>query len=55
LAWNGHVERIDEGRIVKKIFERETEGSIRKGRPRLRWLEYIEKDVRETEVKKWRK
>jgi hypothetical protein len=45
LAWIGHVVRIDQGRTVKKIFERETKESRRKGRPRLRWQEDIEKDL----------
>ena len=32
---------------VKKIFESKPEGSRRRGRPRLRWLEEVVKDVRE--------
>jgi len=55
LARIGHVVRIDDGKLVKKIFEREPEGSRRKGRPSLRWLEDIEKGVWETEGKRWRK
>jgi hypothetical protein len=55
LAWIAHVERIDEGRTVKKIFESEREGSRRKGRPRFRWLGYVVKDLREMKFKKWRK
>jgi len=54
LAWIAHVERIDQERRVKKIFQSELEGSRRKGRPRLRWLEYIKKDLREMKVKRWR-
>jgi hypothetical protein len=30
------------------------EGSRRRGKPRLRWLEDVEKDLQEMEVKKWR-
>jgi len=29
----------------KKIFDSKLEGSRRRGRPRLRWLENVEKDV----------
>jgi hypothetical protein len=47
--------RTDQGRTVKKIFESVPKGSRRKGRPRLRWLEDIEKDLREIKVKRWRK
>jgi hypothetical protein len=31
LAWIGHLVRIDQGRRVKKIFEREIEG-VEKGK-----------------------
>jgi hypothetical protein len=35
LEWTGHVVRMDQGRIVKKIFESKPEGS-RRGRTRVR-------------------
>jgi hypothetical protein len=38
---------------VHEIFESKPEGS-RRGRPRLRWIEDVEKDLRETKVKRWR-
>ena len=47
LEWIGHVVRMDQGRTVKKIFESKLEVSRRRGRPRLRWREKVEKDVRE--------
>ena len=53
LEWNGHVVRMDQGRTLREIFESKPEGS-RRGRPRLRWLEYVEEDLRETNVKRWR-
>ena len=37
--------RKDQGRRGKKVFEREPEGSRRKCRPRVKWLENIEKGV----------
>jgi hypothetical protein len=45
---------MDQGRIVKKIFESKLEGSKRRGRTRLRWLEDVGKDLRELKVKRWR-
>ena len=38
---------------MKKIFESKQEGSRRRGRPRMRWLEDVEKDIREMKVKRW--
>jgi len=43
----GHVESIDQGRRVKEVFESKSEGSRRQRRPRLRWLEGVEKDPQE--------
>jgi hypothetical protein len=45
---------MDQGRTVKKIFESKPDGSRRRERPRLRWLEGVEKDLREMKVKRWR-
>jgi hypothetical protein len=45
---------MNQGRTVKKIFENKPEGSRRRGTPRLRWLEDVEKDLREMKVKRWR-
>jgi len=51
---SGYVVRIDQGRIVKKVFGSKPEGSRRSGRPRLRWLEDVEKYLREMKVKRLR-
>ena len=45
---------MDQGRTVKKILERKPEGSRRRENPRMRWLEDVEKDMREMKVKRWR-
>ena len=41
-----HVVRIDQGGTVKKIIKSKPE-ERRKGRPRLRWMEDVEKELRE--------
>jgi hypothetical protein len=46
--------RMNRGRVVRKIFESELEGRRRRGRPRLRWLEDVEKDLWEMRVKRCR-
>jgi hypothetical protein len=33
LGWIEHVERMDHGRIINKVFESKLEGSRRSGRP----------------------
>jgi hypothetical protein len=54
LGWVGHVVRLDHGRLVKKTFESKPEGRRRMGRPRMRWLEDVEEDLRERKVERWR-
>ena len=36
ISWLGHLERMEEDRMPKKIFTQELEGT-RRGRPRKRW------------------
>jgi hypothetical protein len=54
LEWLGHVIRMDETRSVKKIFEGKLEGRRGRGRPRLRWINGVEGDLRKLSVKRWR-
>jgi hypothetical protein len=44
---------MDQGRTINKISESIPEGSGRMGRPRLRWLEGVGKDLQEM-FKRWR-
>jgi hypothetical protein len=55
LEWFGHVIRINEARIVKKIFEEKLKERRGRGRPRLRWINDVEEDLRMLGVKRWRK
>jgi hypothetical protein len=50
----GHVERMEENRMPKKIFTQELEGRRRRGRPRKRWKEEVERDLQVLGVKRWR-
>jgi hypothetical protein len=46
---------MDQRRVVKKFFENKPEGRRKVGRPRLRWLDDVENDLRVVKVKRWRK
>jgi len=54
LEWLAHVSRMNETRSVKKIFEGKLEGRRGRGRPRLRWINDVENDLRKLGVKRWR-
>jgi len=45
ISWLGHLQRMEEDRMPKKIFTQELEGRRRVGRPRKRWKEEVERDV----------
>jgi len=54
ISWLGHLERMEEDRMPKKIFTQELEGTIRRGRPRKRWKEEVERDLQVLGVRRWR-
>jgi len=45
---------MEEYRIPKKIFTQELEGTRKKGRPRKRWKEDVERDLQVLGVRRWR-
>ena len=55
ISWLGHLERMDEDRMPKKIFTQELEGTRRRRRPRKGWKEGIERDLQVLGVRRWRK
>jgi hypothetical protein len=54
ISWLGHLERMDEDRMPKKIFTQELEGTRQRGRPRKGWKEEVERDLQVLEVRRWR-
>ena len=55
IKWAGHVQRMPETRSVKKVFLGKPDGRRRSGRPRERWLDDLEEDLRKLGVKEWRR
>jgi hypothetical protein len=45
ISWLGHLERMEENRMPKMIFSQELEAPTRRGRPRKRWKEEVERDL----------
>jgi len=54
ISWLGHLERMEEDRMPKKIFTQELEGTRRRGRLRKRWKKEVERDLQVLGVRRWR-
>jgi hypothetical protein len=54
ISWLGHLERMEEDRLPKKIFAQELEVMRRRGRPRKEWREEVERDLQVLGVRRWR-
>jgi len=47
--------RMNDNRTLKKIFNTKLDGVRRVGRPKIRWEDGVERDMRIPEVKNWKK
>jgi hypothetical protein len=54
ISWLGHLERMEEDRMPRKIFTQELEGTRRRGRPWKGWREEVERDLQVLGVRRWR-
>jgi hypothetical protein len=54
LRWLGHVERMSEDRVIKKLYMNKPEGRRSVGRPKMRWLDDVEEDLRNMRISGWR-
>jgi hypothetical protein len=55
LEWAGHVVRMDDERTAKRVFLGNPGGRRKPERPRLRWLDCVEDDLKTLGVRRWRK
>jgi len=53
ISWLGHLERMEENRMLQKIFTQELEGTRRGGRPRKGRREEVERDLHVLGVRRW--
>jgi hypothetical protein len=52
LVWKGHLVRMSDDRTVKKVFLGKSDGRRKSGRPKLRWLDCTEYDLKSMFVKR---
>jgi hypothetical protein len=54
LRWAGHVIRTGNEEIVKRIMLIKPKGKLKEGRPRMRWMDVVEKDLRNLGMVNWK-
>jgi hypothetical protein len=54
LEWLGLVNRMEDHRQPKRALQGTPGGGGRRGKPRKRWLDDVEVDLRSIRVKRWR-
>jgi hypothetical protein len=55
LKWLGHIERMSEDRVIKKLYMSKPEGRRSVGRRKMRWLDDVEEDLRKMRIVGWRR
>ena len=54
LRWLGHVQRMDEERVPLKLLHTNPDGNRPPGRPKMRWKDSVEADLRTLRTSDWR-
>jgi hypothetical protein len=55
LALAGHLVQMNNDRTLKKTFNTKPDGARSVGRPKLRWEDGVDQDMRILRVKNWKK
>ena len=50
LRWFGHVQRREDNYIGKRVLGMEIPGRRRRGRPKMKWMDRVESDMKELEL-----
>jgi hypothetical protein len=50
----GHVERMEDSRMPKRVMREKIYTRRKRGRPKVRWLNDVQEDLREMRIEGWR-
>ena len=53
IQWSGHLERMDETAMPRRVLKGKLYATRRIGRPRIRWMEDVIADLRRIGISGW--
>ena len=54
IKWLGHIQRMSQTRLTRKLLDWKPMGTRPVGRPRQRWQEDVMEDLKKLKVKNWK-
>jgi hypothetical protein len=54
ISWIGHIETTEDSRMPKRVMTEKIYTRRKRGRPKVRWLDNVQEDVRAMGIKRWR-
>jgi hypothetical protein len=55
ISWIGHVERMEDSRVPKRVMRENIYTRRKRGRPKVRWLDDVQEKLRQMEIEGWRR
>jgi hypothetical protein len=55
ISWIGHVERMEDSRMPKRVMREKIYTRRKRGRRKVRWLDDVQEDPREMGIEGWRR
>ena len=55
ISWIGHVERMEGSRMPKTVMREKIYTKRKRDRPKVRWLDDVQEDLREMGIEGWRR
>jgi hypothetical protein len=55
ISWIGHVERMEDSRMPKRLMREKIYTRRKRGRPKVRWLDDVQEDLQEMGIEVWRR